>query len=42
MGQREILICKLGCAVDGAAARAIAMDEIATLNHEIFDLSEVS
>jgi hypothetical protein len=42
MWQRKILICKLGGAVNGAAASAVAIDEIATLNHEIFDLREVS
>lgn len=40
--QRKILVCKLGCAVDGAAARAIAIYEIATLDHEILNLSAVS
>lgn len=38
MWQRKILISKLGCAVDGAAASTVAINEIATLNHEILDL----
>lgn len=38
MWQRKILISKLGRAIDGAAASAIAIDEVATLNHEILDL----
>lgn len=42
MWQRKILICKLGGAVNGAAACAVAIYEIATLNHEILNLSEVS
>lgn len=42
MWQRKILICKLGGAVNGAAACAVAIYEIATLNHEILDLREVS
>lgn len=42
MWQRKILICKLGRAIDGAAASAVAIYEIATLNHEILDLSKLS
>jgi hypothetical protein len=42
MWQRKILVGKLGGAVNGAAACAIAIDEIATLNHEILDLRKVS
>lgn len=42
MWQRKILICKLGGAVNRAAASAVAIYEVATLNHEILDLREVS
>jgi len=34
----EVLIRKCFCAVDGGAASAVAIEEISTLNHEVFDL----
>jgi hypothetical protein len=40
MLQREILICEFLGSVDGCAARTIAVDEIASLDHEIFDLQQ--
>lgn len=42
MFQGEILICKLGSTVDRAAPGSIAIDEVPSLNHEVFDLEQVS
>jgi hypothetical protein len=40
MWQRKILISKLGRAIDGAAASAVAINKVATLDHEILDLQK--
>ena len=37
----EILICKGFGAVDGGAAGAIPVQEIAALDHEVFDLKDM-
>lgn len=42
MFQGKILISKLGCTVDRAASGSIAIDKIPALNHEVFDLGQVS
>ena len=38
MGQSEVFVGKFGGAVNGAGPSSIAIDEITTLDHEIFDL----
>jgi hypothetical protein len=42
MLQSEILICEFFSAVDGPRACAVAVDEVSTLDHEAFDLGQVS
>jgi len=34
----EVLVCEGLGAVDAGAARAVAVEEVATLAHEVFDL----
>lgn len=41
MAQSEIFIGKLLSAIDGTRSSAITIDEITTLDHEIFDLRRV-
>jgi hypothetical protein len=38
MGKSEVFIGELRGAVDGTRPSSIAIDEIPTLNHEVFDL----
>ena len=38
MTEIEIFICELGGTIDGGAPSTITIDEIATLDHEAFDL----
>lgn len=38
MLEREIFVCKFGGAVDSTAPRAIAINEVATLDHKVFNL----
>ena len=38
MLQIEILICECLGAVDGSTTGAIAVEEVSTLDHEVFDL----
>jgi hypothetical protein len=38
MLKRKVLIRKLGRAIDIRRARAVSIQEIATLDHEVFDL----
>lgn len=39
--QIEVLVGELVGAVDGAGAGAVAVDEVAALEHEVFDLKGV-
>jgi hypothetical protein len=38
MCEFEIFISEFGSAVDGTTSRAITVDEVTTLDHEIFNL----
>lgn len=38
MGQCEVFVRKLGRSIDGTRSGAVSIDEVSTLNHEIFDL----
>jgi hypothetical protein len=38
MGKCEVFICELRGAVDRAGPSSIAIDEIPSLDHEVFDL----
>lgn len=38
----EVLVCELGGAVYGRTPRAVSLDEVPALDHEVFDLSRVS
>ena len=34
----EVLICEFPRAVDSGASRSVAVEEVAALDHEVFDL----
>lgn len=38
MSQCEVFVRKLGRSIDGTRSGAVSIDEVSTLNHEIFDL----